>query len=80
MKLRFIHFGVEAHEECKFDYVDVEEHYYYMAAVKKIGRFCGHRTPPKMIIEGGESYFQLKFHSDQTMAEKGFKAVFKELT
>ena len=79
MKLRFINFGLEAHEECKYDYVIVEEHYYDNPAVKLIGRFCGNSSPPKMFIDGARAYFKVKFHSDQTMSEKGFKAVFKEI-
>ncbi|XP_066927328.1 bone morphogenetic protein 1 homolog [Clytia hemisphaerica] len=79
MKLRFVHFGLEAHKECQYDYVIVEEHFYNMPAVKLIGRFCGNKNPPKMIIDGGRSYFKVKFHSDETMSGKGFKAIFKEI-
>ena len=79
MKLRFITFNVEYHENCEYDYVDVEEHFYEISAVKKIGRFCGNRVPPKILINGTTSFVRLKFHSDETVSEAGFKVVFKEI-
>lgn len=79
MKLRFVSFAVEYHEECKYDYVDVEEHFYDITAVKKIGRFCGNRVPSKILINGATSFIRLKFHTDETVNEAGFKVTFKEV-
>lgn len=79
IKLRFGHFHLEAHEACEYDYVEIEEHFLNMLAVKRIGRFCGDIKPPTLHIDGSTSFITLKFHSDATMSKKGFKVIIKEM-
>ncbi|XP_047128449.1 bone morphogenetic protein 1 homolog isoform X1 [Hydra vulgaris] len=77
-KVIFLQFSLESHETCEFDYLEVEQIYYEMQRVKKIGRFCGERIPDTLFINGHASFVRIRFHSDSTNTGKGFKMVFNE--
>ncbi|XP_066603013.1 uncharacterized protein Neto isoform X4 [Prorops nasuta] len=64
-------FKLEDSPECRFDYLEVRDGQYGYS--NKLGAFCGTNFPPE--ITSKTRYLWLRFHSDDNIEGKGFKAV-----
>lgn len=69
---RFVHFNIEAHSRCDFDYVDIYDGADFSAP--HIGRFCGEITPD-VIKSTGNNLF-VNFVSDTSITHSGFTAFY----
>lgn len=68
------HFQLENSTDCKNDYLEVRDGKYgFNNIIKK--RFCGSLFPPE--IQSKDRHLWLHFHSDDTIEDKGFKAVYE---
>lgn len=56
---------------CRFDYLEVRDGQHGFSTL--IGTFCDKNFPPE--ITSKSRYLWLRFHSDDTIEYKGFKAV-----
>ncbi|XP_063411746.1 neuropilin-2-like [Mytilus trossulus] len=67
----FDDFEVEEHSDCTLDYVSVKD-----GDNTLLGKFCGYKIPPPLLALSGVVIF--KFHSDYSVREKGFLAVYND--
>lgn len=70
---RFMTFDLEAHSQCRFDYVDVFDG--PSLTSPPIGRFCG-STVPDMLKSTGPSML-VNFVSDWSVSRAGFTAGYR---
>lgn len=63
-------FSVEFSGNCSFDYLVVEEYNSNQSVAKRIGRFCGNKSPSSIVISSFNDVI-LKFVSDATIRKKG---------
>lgn len=68
------HFQLENSTDCKNDYLEVRDGKYGFNNILK-KRFCGSLFPPE--IQSKDRHLWLHFHSDDTIEDKGFKAVYE---
>ncbi|XP_057325897.1 uncharacterized protein LOC130667966 [Microplitis mediator] len=61
--------------ECAFDYFEVRDGFYGFST--PIGNFCDKNFPPE--ITSRTRYLWLRFHSDDTIEYKGFKAIWSQV-
>ncbi|XP_035217484.1 cubilin-like, partial [Stegodyphus dumicola] len=67
IRLTFTSFYLEEDNECRFDYVDIEE-----SNGMSLGRYCGNRIPP--ILTSVHNTLIVKFVTDASVARDGFTA------
>lgn len=68
------HFLLENSTDCKNDYLEVRDGKYGFSSIIK-NRLCGSSFPPE--IQSKDRYLWLHFHSDDTIEDRGFKAVYE---
>ncbi|XP_065052551.1 uncharacterized protein LOC135681853 isoform X4 [Rhopilema esculentum] len=68
IRLTFRKFSLEAHETCKFDFIEVHDGDSNQA--RSLGKFCG-RPNPKDILSSGNSLF-ITFSTDSAIDDAGF--------
>jgi len=61
--------------DCRFDYLEVRDGQYGYSNL--LGNFCGTNFPPE--ITSKTRYLWLRFHSDENIEGKGFKAVWNTI-
>lgn len=64
-------FNLEDSPDCRFDYLEVLDGQYGYS--NSLGKFCGTNFPPE--ITSKTRFLWLRFHSDENIEGKGFKAV-----
>ncbi|XP_050461844.1 uncharacterized protein LOC126856899 [Cataglyphis hispanica] len=64
-------FKLEDSPDCRFDFLEVRDGQYGYSNL--LGNFCGTNFPPE--ITSKTRYLWLRFHSDENIEGKGFKAV-----
>lgn len=67
IRLAFLNFEVESHQECSYDHVD-----FYDGGSPEdnsLGRFCGAKVPPMIVSSGNQLY--MTFRSDNSVQRKG---------
>ncbi|XP_069946262.1 neuropilin and tolloid-like protein 2 [Cherax quadricarinatus] len=67
------YFNLEPSEKCQFDFLEVRDGAHGYSDLK--GTFCGSVFPP--IITSKDRHLWLRFTSDDTIEEKGFRAVYQ---
>lgn len=64
-------FKLEESPDCRFDYLEVRDGQHGYSNL--LGNFCGTKFPPE--ITSKTRYLWLRFHSDDSIEDKGFKAI-----
>lgn len=64
-------FKLEDSTDCRYDYLEVRDGQHGYANL--LGNFCGTNFPPE--ITSKTRYLWLRFHSDESIEGKGFRAV-----
>lgn len=64
-------FKLEGSADCRYDFLEVRDGQYGYSNL--LGNFCGKNFPPE--ITSKTRYLWLRFHSDDSIEDKGFKAV-----
>ena len=72
MELRFLDFLLEAHSQCKYDYVEVR------SGSTVLGKFCGTTKPSPMIATSGS--MTVTFVTDRTVTKRGFWSIYKAIS
>ncbi|CAH0558861.1 unnamed protein product [Brassicogethes aeneus] len=70
IRLAFIKFEVESHQECSYDHVDFYDG--GSPEAHSLGRFCGSKVPHPIVSSGNQLY--MTFRSDNSVQRKGFSA------
>ncbi|XP_067876353.1 tolloid-like protein 2 isoform X2 [Heterodontus francisci] len=70
VKLSFIEFEIEQHQECVYDHLEVYDGPDERSDI--LGRYCGSRKPEPVIATGSKMF--IKFFSDASVQRKGFQA------
>jgi len=68
-------FKLEDSPDCRFDFLEVRDGQYGYSNL--LGNFCGTNFPPE--ITSKTRYLWLRFHSDENIEGKGFKAVWSTI-
>ncbi|XP_018351264.1 PREDICTED: uncharacterized protein LOC108753835 isoform X2 [Trachymyrmex septentrionalis] len=68
-------FKLEDSPDCRFDFLEVRDGQYGYSNL--LGNFCGTNFPPE--ITSKTRYLWLRFHSDENIEGKGFKAVWNTI-
>ncbi|KYQ58103.1 Neuropilin and tolloid-like protein 2 [Trachymyrmex zeteki] len=68
-------FKLEDSPDCRFDFLEVRDGQYGYS--NPLGNFCGTNFPPE--ITSKTRYLWLRFHSDENIEGKGFKAVWSTI-
>ena len=71
-----MHTQVEESSTCRFDYVIVRDGSDSKGG-NLIGKFCGSRTPKKILSPGNKLW--IEFFSDGSVTKKGFTATYKAI-
>lgn len=74
--LLYIHWQIENHDNCVYDYIEVRDG--SDEAAPKIGSFCGYKMPDDIKSTGNQLW--IKFVSDSTVQKAGFAASFMKGT
>jgi tolkin protein len=75
VRIKFVSFEVEHEQDCSYDFVEVYDG--YDDSSPQLGRFCGNNLPPEFLSQS-ESLL-LRFHSDDTIHNKGFSVAYVAL-
>lgn len=70
IRIHFMHFDLEYHNECRYDFVEIRDG--SEANAESVGRFCG-KTLPASFESSGNGLW-LKFRSDSSSHASGFMA------
>lgn len=75
IRLRFVeHFHIESeNDQCTYDYLEIRDGMFGYSA--EIHKLCG--TSPPTVVESRGRHLWLRFHSDQDIRYKGFKAMYE---
>ncbi|XP_011690828.1 PREDICTED: uncharacterized protein LOC105451836 [Wasmannia auropunctata] len=68
-------FKLEDSPDCRFDFLEVRDGQHGYSNL--LGNFCGTNFPPE--ITSKTRYLWLRFHSDENIEDKGFKAVWSTI-
>ncbi|XP_012058439.1 PREDICTED: uncharacterized protein LOC105621579 [Atta cephalotes] len=68
-------FELEDSPDCRFDFLEIRDGQYGYSNL--LGNFCGTNFPPE--ITSKTRYLWLRFHSDENIEGKGFKAVWNTI-
>lgn len=68
-------FKLEESPDCRFDFLEIRDGQYGYSNL--LGTFCGTNFPPE--ITSKTRYLWLRFHSDENIEGKGFKAVWSTI-
>ncbi|XP_078284467.1 tolloid-like protein 2 [Rhinoraja longicauda] len=70
VKLAFMEFEIELHQECIYDYLEVYDGLSERSAL--LGRYCGSKKPETIVTTANNMF--LRFISDASVQRKGFQA------
>uniref|UniRef100_A0A670Y9X6 Metalloendopeptidase n=1 Tax=Pseudonaja textilis TaxID=8673 RepID=A0A670Y9X6_PSETE len=70
VKIVFIEFEIEQHQECAYDHLEVFDGENEKSPI--LGRLCGNKIPDPLIATGNKMF--LRFVSDASVQRKGFQA------
>ncbi|XP_072240945.1 dorsal-ventral patterning tolloid-like protein 1 isoform X1 [Leuresthes tenuis] len=70
VKITFIEFEIEQHQECAYDHLEAFDGDSDTAAI--LSRLCGSKIPEPLVSSGNKMY--LRFISDASVQRKGFQA------
>ncbi|XP_055517540.1 LOW QUALITY PROTEIN: tolloid-like protein 2 [Leucoraja erinacea] len=70
VKLAFMEFEMELHQECIYDYLEVYDGLSERSAL--LGRYCGSKKPETIVTTANK--MSLRFFSDASVQRKGFQA------
>lgn len=68
-------FAIEDSPECKNDYLEVRDGPHGYNNKLESSSFCGTKFPP--MLTSSDRHLWIRFHSDENIEYKGFKAVFE---
>ena len=73
IRLTFINFELEPHQECTYDHIEVFDGKNINS--HSLGRYCGSKLPHPITSSGNQMY--MVFYSDASVQRKGFHASHK---
>ena len=65
-------FRIEYSRQCSYDFLEIEEHSTHQSVLKRIGRFCGYKNPPDIVVSSYND-ISVRFVSDTTIKKRGVR-------